>query len=252
MPLDGTAQEEWLTREGELRARAGPEMYYVAVMDCDDDLHLLLGDNKHGRIQVSTHISDGHSEFSYEKQGILVTDALLVAVYATIMIVNLGSWRKYRERHALWNTPHIYCLAAMACQLISTSLDLTSNILFSRSGDEYLILDVLTSMTAMAGECTMILLLMMIANGWMTVWLDFDQDDAIEIYVPLFMLVILVHLVFGCLSFIDRNAYHKYHDFQGYVGVGLIIAKLLLVVVFYYFYHYNHQKVSKTQLEFYN
>ena len=126
VPLDGSVQEDWLTRE--VKARGGPEMYYIAVMDCDDDIHLLLGDSSHGRIEVRTHISDGNSEFSYEKRGILNINVLLLAVYIAIVFINFGNWRKYQERHDLWDTPHVYCIAAMLCQVLSIVFDLISNI----------------------------------------------------------------------------------------------------------------------------
>lgn len=70
-------------------------MYYVAVMDCDDDLHLLLGDNRHGRIEVQTHISDGYTEFSYERSGMLTMDVILLAVYIGIFVLSVTDWLKY-------------------------------------------------------------------------------------------------------------------------------------------------------------
>ena len=29
-----------------------PVMYYMAVMDCDDEIHNILGANKYGRIEI--------------------------------------------------------------------------------------------------------------------------------------------------------------------------------------------------------
>lgn len=130
-------------------------------------------------------------------------------------------------------------------------MELVSNVMFARSGDENLIIDVIASILAMVNECMMILLLMMMVSGWMTLWLDVDPDEVIEVHVPLFLLVIMIHLVFACLSFIDRNAYHKYHDFQGYVGVGLVFAKFILLCPYYYFYYYTHGKVPNTFKFFY-
>ena len=105
--------------------------------------------------------------------------------------------------------------------------------------------DVLCSMLAMVNECMMILLFMMMANGWMTVWIDYDTDETVEVYLPLFLLIVMAHLCFACLAFIDRNAYHKYHDFQGSIGVALVITKFILIAVYYYFYHTTHYKVPK-------
>ena len=111
--------------------------------------------------------------------------------------------------------------------------------------------DVIAAMLAMINECLMILLFMMMANGWMTVWVDYDTDETVEIYLPLFLLIVMVHLIFACLAFIDRNAYHKYHDFQGSIGVGLVIAKFILIIVYYYFYLITRDKIPKNYKKFY-
>lgn len=95
-------------------------------------------------------------------------------------------------------------------------MDLWGNLLFSRDGEEYIVLEVFSSIFAMVNECTMILLLMMMANGWMTRWTKYDLDDGMEIYAPLFMLVLCVHICFAALAFIDRDQYHKYHDFHSW------------------------------------
>ena len=140
----------------------------------------------------------------------------------------------------------------MGFQLASLVLELISNVIFSRNGDEQLILDVIASLLSMVNECTMILLLMMIANGWMTKWIKYDVDDSIEIYLPLFLLIILFHVAFAALAFIDRNAWHKYHDYYGWAGFGLIMLKFCMVAGYFYFYTYCKPTVSKSASEFYD
>jgi len=91
----------------------------------------------------------------------------------------------------------------------------------------------------------MTLLVLMLANGWLTKFKKFDFDDGLEIYGPLWILVLVVHIMFAAFSFIDQDAYHKYHDFHGWPGYLLICAKLILVLVFFYFYYYAHKEISK-------
>ena len=193
--------------------KAGPQMYYVTVMDCAYDTHYLLGGDK-GKLDVEIHMRDENdNEFSYEKYGIISTNVFLILVYLVIFALNFQDWSAFTRRHDLWNTPHIYCLGAMFFQLVSVALELQSNILFSRTGYEYMVLEVFSQIFSMINECTMVLLLMMIANGWMTKWTKYDFDDSIEVWAPLFLLVLMIHICFAALSFIDRDAYHKYHDF---------------------------------------
>ena len=183
------------------------------------------------------------SEISYEKNGIITTNVILLIIYSVIFALNYQDWSNFTRRHDLWNTSHIYCLGAMVFQLISVAFELQSNILFSNSGEEYIALDIISSIFSMINECVMILMLLMIANGWMTKWTKYDFDDGIEIWAPLFLLVLMIHICFAALSYIDKDAYHKYHDFQGWAGFGLLISKFFLVGIFFYFYSYTKSQL---------
>ena len=104
-------------------------------------------------------------------------------------------------------------------------------------------LDISSTVFDMTSECTMTLLVLMLANGWYSRYFDFDYDEGIEVYGPLFLLIIVVHIMFGCFTLIDKDAYHKFHDFSGWPGALLIVTKLILVCVFIYFHSYTKIKV---------
>lgn len=88
-------------------------MYYVAVMDCDDELHLLLGDRRHGKIEVFLHMRDEDSELPYELHGMIGVDCFLLVVFVALIILNYKSWSFFVKEHNIWNSPHILCLIAM-------------------------------------------------------------------------------------------------------------------------------------------
>ena len=44
-----------------------PVMYYVAVMDCDDEIQNILGYNKYGRIEIEATLQADDDHFSYER-----------------------------------------------------------------------------------------------------------------------------------------------------------------------------------------
>jgi hypothetical protein len=64
-------------------------------------------------------------------------------------------------------------------------------------------LNIFGTLFDMLSECTMTLLLLMMANGWMTRFNKYDIDDGLDIWAPLFMIVLLVHIIFGALIYID-------------------------------------------------
>ena len=65
VPLDGKAVEGYVTMTE--RNWLGPTMYYMAVMDCDDEVHGVLGKNRYGRVEVTATMTAGEDHFSYEK-----------------------------------------------------------------------------------------------------------------------------------------------------------------------------------------
>ena len=99
-----------------------------------------------------------------------------------------------------------------------------------------MICDVLSVIVDMLSECTMTVLVFMLGNGWLTRFMQYDFDDGVDIYAPLFMVIIIVHIIMAALTVIDQDAYHKFHDFSGLLGLGLIVVKLIMAGVFYWFY----------------
>lgn len=123
---------------------------------------------------------------------------------------------------------------------------------YAQDGEGIPVFEVFGTVFDMLSECMLSLLVLMLANGWFTRFKNFDFDDGIEIYGPMFVFVIMIHIVFGAFTFIDQDAYHKYHDFHGWVGYCIVAAKLMLLSCFFYFYNYTVSKISKEAKVFYN
>jgi hypothetical protein len=67
----------------------------------------------------------------------------------------------------------------------------------------------------MLAEIGMSSLLMLFASGWTMSFQDIDWDNNLEFYIPVVSLTVAVHLVLAAMTYIDEDAYHKYHDFAG-------------------------------------
>jgi uncharacterized membrane protein len=85
----------------------------------------------------------------------------------------------------------------------------------------------------------MTIVVLMLANGWYTRFKTYDFVDGMDTYFPLFLIVIMLHVIYGALTYVDMDLQHKYHDFHGWVGVVLVCTKLILVAAFYYFYSHT-------------
>ena len=68
------------------------------------------------------------------------------------------------------------CIIAMWLQCAGIVCDLAHMISYASDGEGMAIFDVFGTIFDMLSECTMTLLLFMLANGWMTRFLKFDFD----------------------------------------------------------------------------
>lgn len=88
----------------------------------------------------------------------------------------------------------------------------------------------------MISECVMTMLILMLTNGWMTKFSKIDMDDGLEIYLPVFFIVVMIHIALGAFTYLEPDAHHRYNDFEGILGYLLIALKFLLCGVQFYYY----------------
>ena len=58
------------------------------------------------------------------------------------------------------------------------------------------------------------------------------------------LLVIMVHFIMGALTVVDKDAHHKYHDYNGILGYIIIVVKFVLVAIFFWFYTYTKKEID--------
>ena len=103
----------------------------------------------------------------------------------------------------------------------------------------------------MMSEITFSALLMMIASGWTINFKELDIDNSLDIFLPVGAVVIVVHLTIAAMTYVDVDAYHKYHDYAGIQGWVLIFFKLGLFVYYYYCYRQSREKIPNRAKRFY-
>lgn len=86
VPLDGTPVSGYVTLTE--RNWYMPSMFYAVVMDCDDEVQNLLGNNKYGRIQVRLEMTANDDHLSFEDQGSISTDAWLLFIFLALFLLS--------------------------------------------------------------------------------------------------------------------------------------------------------------------
>lgn len=163
----------------------------------------------------------------------------MFGVYIFLVAIFFRDSNKQNHEMADMNQPHWYALVGIALQLMGIGLSLAHNWSYSYDGEGLVICDILSTIFDVLSECVMTLLVLMLAKGWFTRFTRFNFDDGFDEYGPWFMINIIVHVIFGAMTFVDRDAHHKYHDFGGWQGACIIVLKLALIGAFYYFWKEN-------------
>lgn len=160
------------------RNHLSPEMYFLAIMDCHDEIHKTVGDKPAGKMVLDSDMTDdNNNEFSYEDLGILEVDTVLFLVYFALFILYICDYRKQKSNFGSLHHPHMYCLAGMWLQLWGIFFSLVHNYWYKQDGEGVPILDVFSTTSDMFSECTMSILIMMLANGWYTYWTEYSESD---------------------------------------------------------------------------
>ena len=64
IPLNGTSYKGILTDNAKNIYRA--HMYYLAIMDCKNEIYKVIGENEYTKVMFHTHMTAADSEFSYD------------------------------------------------------------------------------------------------------------------------------------------------------------------------------------------
>ena len=88
--------------------------------------------------------------------------------------------------------------------------------LYTQNGAGSIFLDLISKFSEAMSESAISLMLFMLASGWKVHFHDVEQDENMEIHVPITAIIGVIHLVIAALTFVDIDASHKYHDYSGF------------------------------------
>ena len=97
----------------------------------------------------------------------------------------------------------MFCLIALSFQILGILSDTSHHYVYSIDGRGYVVMDVFSTIFDMISESIMTLLILMMANGWMSSFVKTNEDDYLDMYLPIMMIIMFVHIVFGILTFVD-------------------------------------------------
>jgi len=166
-------------------------------------------------IEALSEDNESDSHFSYEDQGILRLHVYFLIIYGVLYSLNVYSYIQYRKTFDRYDSPHFVILISLYMQMSAILLKVIHLWIYSSNGYGFAGFDILGLICYMLAEIGLESLFMLFAYGWTLSFQDIDWDNNLEFYLPVGSIVIAVHLVLAAMTYIDVDAYHKYHDFSG-------------------------------------
>jgi hypothetical protein len=142
-------------------------------------------------------------------------------------------------------------ILALFFQLANLFWKVIHLLMYSSNGQGIPFFDIVSLISQMMSEITFSSLLMMIAYGWTINFKELDIDNNLDIYLPIGAVVLVIHLTLAAMTYVDVDAYHKYHDYAGVQGWVLIFLKLGLFGYYYYCILQNRDKIPNRAKGFY-
>ena len=101
-------------------------LYYVAVMDCEDELYKQIGENESMKFELTLKMTADDNHISYEKRGVVSENIYLIVIFVALIAFSCKNMTKFNLEFDLLveNTPTLYCMVAMTFQLLGLVLDL--------------------------------------------------------------------------------------------------------------------------------
>ena len=203
-------------------------VWFLVASDCGHKLHAT--DRKMPPVEVEIHWSgvDG-TEFSHEEIGLSFIYSLLVVGCLLLCLVSGFKYYAETRKTEKIDSPLMILCIAVLMESVSIALQWIHLSVYGDNGEGVPTFDILSIMLEVASQFALTLLFILIARGWTITYTNFGN---IDVYVPLVILLFLVHLIIAGLTYITNDANYKYHDFEGVQGLLLVLIRIAMYVYF--------------------
>jgi len=223
---------------GGLRQQTRPYVWFAAASDCNGTLHSKYRDMPPIELYVRFTGYD-NTEFSHEEIGMLTLYTLALFTYTLILGFNVYNYYKDIKKTERVDSPILLLLIAVGLEFLSIVFRWIHLLVYSYDGEGVKACHVLSIITEVASQFFISLLLILISWGWTITYREFGD---IEMFIPLVLMLLVVHLVVAGLTELTSDAYHKYHDYQGIQGILLVFSRLGMFAYFLYGMQDTYQK----------
>ena len=226
LPFDGT-WSRWEASKILIKNR--PQVWYVLISDCLFQSHEQFPDL--GYIDYEIEMKNDGSHFSHEHYGQLPITFIALATFAYFLLTTAFKFFREINSEDLLETPLLILIFAVYFEFLHLSFTFTHLFIYWFNGSGLWIFLYIATIMEIMSQVSIVALVLLISFGWT---ITFKSLNDHENYLFLIGGTFITHLAIAALTLIDNGRHHKYHDYEGFQGLLLVIIRLGIFWLFIY------------------
>jgi len=246
IPLDVPGDASWGESVQGLLEQGDTQVWFFVLSDCDKNLSPHIIGNRL-RWEIEALNSDG-SHFSEDEQGMILPLFVNMMVIASFFVLNSIKFYNFYSKEESADYPTLITIVALFIEFLSLFCEVIHLTIYAYNGQGSAFFNFSNHVLSITSQFLITCLLLLIAYGWSINFLEFEDMD---VFIPLGILLGIMHIVIIGVGKIIDNEHYKYHDYENWAGVVIIVVRLLLYVFWIYLFAQSYTAAKHTEKKFF-
>ena len=242
VPIDASWSEY---AEGRLSQRE-TQVWFFVLSDCEKNVSPFIVGNRL-RWEIEALNSDG-SHFSEDESGMIFPLFVNMLIIAGFFVSNSIKFYKFYNKEEGADYPTLITTIALFIEFLSLACEILHLWIYSYNGKGSAFFNFSNHVLSITSQFLITCLLLLIAYGWSINFLEFEDMD---VFIPLGVLLGIMHIVIIGVGKIIDNEHYKYHDYENWAGVVIIVVRLLLYIFWIYLFVQSYTAAKHTEKKFF-
>jgi len=246
LPVDVPIDASWSEYNTGILEQSETQVWFFVLSDCEKSLSPFIIGNRL-RWEIEALNSDG-SHFSEDESGMILPLFVNMLVIAAFFVSNSIKFYKFYNREEGGDYPTLITTVALFIEFLSLLCEILHLWIYSYNGKGSAFFNFSNHVLSITSQFLITCLLLLIAYGWSINFLEFEDMD---VFIPLGILLGIMHIVIIGVGKIIDNEHYKYHDYENWAGVVIIVVRLLLYVFWIYLFVQTYTAAKHTEKKFF-
>jgi len=244
VPLDGT----WTKLiPAQLFQKIRTRVWFFVISDVAKNIPARL---EATRLQWELEVlNSDRSQFSEEEKGMITPYLVVLTVIVGFFVSNAIKFVKFYKTEESIDYPTLIITFALSLEFLSVFCEVMHLWIYSGDGKGSFIFNFLNQALSVSSQFVIACLLLLMAYGWSINFMKFKDMD---VFLPLGIAVGIAHILIVAVSRTADDAHYRYHDYESWAGVFVMLLRILLFVFWVYLYRRTYATAKDNEKTFFN